>query len=361
MLNPHARCSHLSLPSSWLLLLFGILPLAYAWQANAASFSDIVNSRNQTAIQFLNGKGILGGYSDGTFKPDATINRAELAKILVTAAGVNPTVDQYHDCFTDVTTEWFAPFVCYAKQQAWVAGYSDGSFHPSAAVNTAEAIKMILNAQGIPATGTAADNTFNDVTSTAWYAPYVEAANARGLLQTSGGKLGISGNMTRGLVAESIYRALSIKTSGISKFDASSEPGQTQAQGQPHDGFPIMQQDLQKFVDEANAASDKTVLTKDQFTAEMTSLRQQQMAKFQQQFSGGQSSQWAGRPFQDGQHSSRPGEQDRLATAVTFWKYTDPSGNEVLLALDANGQVVTKWPMAFGGHRGRGGAASSQG
>ena len=125
-----------------------ITALSSAMSAYAANFSDVSGSPNAIAIQYLSDKGVIGGYPDGTFRPRNTVNRAELAKFLVGGTGATPSVSQYNNCFPDVTTEWFAPFVCYAKAQGWVAGYSDGTFRPSNTVNTAEAIKMIVNAQG---------------------------------------------------------------------------------------------------------------------------------------------------------------------------------------------------------------------
>ncbi|HVW67239.1 MAG TPA: hypothetical protein VHA78_05970 [Candidatus Peribacteraceae bacterium] len=135
------------------------------------------------------------------------------------------------------------------------------------------------------------------------------------------------------------------------------------------------QQNLQQFADEANNASDKTELTKDQFTAEMQTLIQTQRAQFQAgsgsmmaRFGSGQfmrdrtgsgfmmrgSGSFAqGNGPRFGSGSSRGGFQNGLATATTFYKYTDSNGNEALIALDANGQVVFHWPMPFG--RGRGG------
>jgi|GEM_PF-6960245 hypothetical protein len=338
------------------LVSLGILSCAFATvPAHAASPSDIATNKNRTAILDLFSKGIIGGYSDGTFKPGNTINRAELAKILVTAKGANPTVDQYNNCFSDVTTEWFAPYVCYAKEQGWVAGYSDGTFRPSNPVNTAESIKMILNAQDVSVSSSTSDNTYSDVDSNAWYASFVETANSKGLLEIARGKLNVNGNMTRGGVAEMIYRALSIKASGAAKFVAAEGTQTSEGGGGQRGNF--TPEDLQKYLDEANAASDKVTLTKDQFTSELTTLQQQQMAQMQQQMQQN-GSQWNGQP-PSGQFSSRQGQfgsagnrPDPMASASTYLKYTDSSGNEVLLALDASGKVIFKWPSGFGGGRG---------
>jgi hypothetical protein len=108
---------------------------------------------------------------------------------------------------------------------------------------------------------------------------------------------------------------------------------------------------MQKFIDEANAASDKTVLTKDQFQTEYTTLRDAARAKMIAQNPNGQPSAGGPRFGTGGQRgfgaNSSRNPFDRLATATTFWKYTDPSGAEVLLAIDASNNVVMKWPMSF--------------
>lgn len=194
--------------------------------AFAANFNDIGSSSNKTAILYLSDNGVIKGYSDGSFKPNDSINRAELSKILVTATHTEPGLDQYNRCFSDVGMQWFASYICYAKAQGWVKGYADGTFKPGNPVNTAEALKMILNAQNIAPEVSVEFNTYTDVDSGAWFAAYVETANAKGLLEKKSGKLGIGANITRGMVAETIYRA--ITRSGDSSFSAVSSAHSSQ-------------------------------------------------------------------------------------------------------------------------------------
>ena len=120
-----------------------LLPLS----ARAQALSDIQNHPNQTAIEYLFEKDVISGYPDGSFQPNTGLNRAELLKILVGGKGIKPS-DGFRDCFPDVQNQWFARFVCYAKEQNWVQGYKDGTFEPSSLVNKAEAIKMLVESQG---------------------------------------------------------------------------------------------------------------------------------------------------------------------------------------------------------------------
>ncbi len=174
-----------------------------------AAFSDVNQSnKNYDAILYLQSNGIINGYSNGTFKPELEINRAELLKILVEGVGITPDALQYKDCFTDVTTEWFAPYACYAKSANWIMGYQDGSFKPAQTVTKSEALKMVLNTQEVPVPEAVTENPFTDVDSTQWYAPFVYQAKQLGFLEETGTLFNPSENMTRGSVSENVYRAL---------------------------------------------------------------------------------------------------------------------------------------------------------
>ena len=122
-------------------------PVFALLDSGAHNFPDVPTSnQNAVAIDYLAEVGTISGYSDGTFKPTAEINRAELMKILVGSPfDLDPQI--HKDCFPDVKSEWFAPYVCYAKKKGWVSGYPDGSFQPANKVNRAEGLKMIYNAR----------------------------------------------------------------------------------------------------------------------------------------------------------------------------------------------------------------------
>jgi len=113
------------------------------------AYSDLSASHvNFLAVAFLSEKGAIGGYDDGTFRPDGKINRAELTKMAIAMLLGEPDAEdlaKYKDCFPDVKDEWFASYVCLAKEQGWVAGYPDNSFKPSQDVSRVEAIKIITN------------------------------------------------------------------------------------------------------------------------------------------------------------------------------------------------------------------------
>lgn len=174
----------------------------------AAPFTDIANSPYRGAIERLGADGIINGYADSTFRPQEPINRAELLKILVGSNGVQLSAGGYHDCFSDVKTEWFAPYICYAKEKQWIQGYADGSFKPGQTVNMAEAIKMIIQSYEYRPNQTSSSSSYSDVDPSAWYAPYVNIAKQMGVIDASDGTLGVGNLMTRGAISGMIYRGM---------------------------------------------------------------------------------------------------------------------------------------------------------
>lgn len=112
------------------------------------NFSDVSADKwYNNAVSTLCHMGVLGGYSDGTFRPNAPITRAEFAKIAVSFAQTNGSA--VYSYFTDVkTTDWFAPYVTTAKDSGLIEGYSDGSFKPENRITRAEACAIVNRVLG---------------------------------------------------------------------------------------------------------------------------------------------------------------------------------------------------------------------
>ena len=108
-------------------------------------FTDVDSSDDYyDAITYVYEEGIVEGYSDSTYRSTNSINRAEFTKILIESA--NPGEAQRSEsCFSDVDgAEWYAKYICFAKVYNIVGGYSDGSFKPDQSINIAEALKITL-------------------------------------------------------------------------------------------------------------------------------------------------------------------------------------------------------------------------
>ena len=111
-------------------------------------FSDVSADKwYNNAVSTLSRMGVIGGYADGTFRPDAPISRAEFAKIAVSFTQNNGSA--VYNYFTDVKpTDWFAPYVTAAKDAGLIEGYSDGSFKPESKITRAEACAIVNRTLG---------------------------------------------------------------------------------------------------------------------------------------------------------------------------------------------------------------------
>ena len=171
---------------------------------------DVMGHVYETAVRYLANKKIVQGYPDDSFKPDETVNRAEFTKILVGAKlGEDPT-SFASDCFPDVPkTEWYASYVCYAKQQGIISGYPDGYFRPANNINLAESAKILVNTFGLEAVGCGC--------GAPWYEPYIQALQNQSYIPST--LTAFTQNVMRGEMAEMIWRIMEeIHTSPFSQF-----------------------------------------------------------------------------------------------------------------------------------------------
>ena len=184
----------------------------------ASEFSDVSSTyKNSNAIDYLQEAGVINGYSDGTFKPENSVNRAELLKILIEGKGINTDESKHKNCFSDVTEEWFAKYICYAKEQGWVSGYADGTFKPAQTVNKVEVIKMLVNSQGYEIPESVTAFMFADIDNLAWYASYVWVAKNKGLLEEEDWFYPEEG-MKRSGISENIYRTIIVEKNSLKSF-----------------------------------------------------------------------------------------------------------------------------------------------
>jgi hypothetical protein len=181
------------------------------------NLNDITNHQYKTAIDYLVEKKIASGYPDGSYQPNRKINRAELVKIIVGSL-INeepPTIQKA--CFPDVNpSEWFASYVCYAKENNIISGYPDGSFGPGNEINLVELSKIVVNALGI--------KTDEKLQAKEWYGLYIDALQKKRSLPDSFRSLTQAVN--RAQMAEIIWRIKenisdqSAKTFNIETLDA---------------------------------------------------------------------------------------------------------------------------------------------
>ena len=115
--------------------------------AFAAAPSDVAGMSCEEAVNVLIELGVVEGYKDGSYKPERTVTRAEMATLIIKALGLNDYAVGKSD-FTDMAGHWADPYVAYATSLGFIAGYSDGTFRPDETVTYDQAITMVVQALG---------------------------------------------------------------------------------------------------------------------------------------------------------------------------------------------------------------------
>lgn len=117
----------------------------------AAPLEDVKDTKYEEAVARLNALGILTGYEDGTFKADKTITRAEFAAVSMRALGLDETAKSSKGAtaFKDVAaTHWASGYINLATSKGVIKGYTDGTFKPEKEVSYAEAVTMLVRLLG---------------------------------------------------------------------------------------------------------------------------------------------------------------------------------------------------------------------
>lgn len=142
------------------------------------TFSDVPQgSTFHSFIRCLACAGVLGGYSDGTFRPGDNVTRGQLSKIVANAANFNEPVSG--QTFSDVPPgSTFYPFIERMARRGYIGGYSDGTFRPGAFATRGQIAKIVSNAAGYNDTPTR--QTFSDVPTNSDFYVFVERVAARG-------------------------------------------------------------------------------------------------------------------------------------------------------------------------------------
>lgn len=104
-------------------------------------YSDVAaTSWYNTAVSTLSSMGIITGYPDGTFRPNAAITRAEFAAI---TARFDNDGDKTAAKFSDIATHWAKDEISIAYNNGWITGYPDGTFGPQRDITRAETMTLV--------------------------------------------------------------------------------------------------------------------------------------------------------------------------------------------------------------------------
>ncbi|CAH1213359.1 hypothetical protein PAECIP111893_03675 [Paenibacillus plantiphilus] len=150
------------------------------------AFRDIDGHWAEAYIKQAASIGIVAGYPDGTFKPNRTVTRTEFTVMLMNTLKLPGEGTAL--TFTDTAKigSWAQKAVAQAVQAGIISGYEDGSFRPDAEITRAEMAMMLANASRLSLEANAATGFADDRDIPAWARGAVSAVKKRGLIQGKG-------------------------------------------------------------------------------------------------------------------------------------------------------------------------------
>ena len=167
-----------------------------------AAFTDEADIKATDAVNMLTALGVIEGDPDGSFRPDATVTRAEMAKMIFVVRNNSIDDSAYANNsskMTDINSHWAKGYIKFCESQGIIAGYGDNTFKPDATVTGVEAAKMLLVLAGYDAdkAGLVGHN---------WSTNTLKYAGSAGLLDDVNS--GLEQGLPRQYAAQMIYNTL---------------------------------------------------------------------------------------------------------------------------------------------------------
>lgn len=177
---------------------------------DASSFSDVQGHWAQSYIEALASLGVIGGFPDGTYRPNDPVTRAQFAAIVNQA--FSPSPKRSGRSFGDVSRNfWAYDAIQTAYQGNFLSGYPGGIFRPQQAIPRVEVLVSLASGLGLNAGQTAALSKYNDAARIpAWATGAIAAATEEEIVVNypSVAQLNPTQNATRADVAAFVYQAL---------------------------------------------------------------------------------------------------------------------------------------------------------
>jgi len=169
-----------------------------------AAYSDVEEgTKVYEAVGILSNLNILTGFEDGTFKPDETVTRAQMAAIICRTLGYEDQAQSSmgSTVFNDVAADhWASGYINVAQAQQIINGYGDGNYGPEDKVTYEQAVKMIVSALGYELAAQAKGG---------YPTGYLAIASAEGITKNANGRVGDAA--ARGTIAVLVYNSLEVR------------------------------------------------------------------------------------------------------------------------------------------------------
>ena len=172
-----------------------------------AAFTDQADIKvDAEVVDTLVSLGVIEGFEDGSFQPNATVTRAQMAKMIYVLRTGKSDASAYNDdktSFTDIGSHWARGYIKYCQSLGIIAGKSSTIFAPNATVTAQEAAKMLLVTLGY-------DAEKAGLVGAGWAAKTNALADENGLLEDV--NTSFTGPCPRQYAAQLIYNAIDTPT-----------------------------------------------------------------------------------------------------------------------------------------------------
>lgn len=152
---------------------------AVQFGGSSAPLSDIVGHWAEKEIQALVDRGYLKGYPDGTFRPDQSMTRAEFATMIVSTLNPASKAEYQNRNFSDISSHWAKNNILQVARAGFMGGYSDGTFRPDERISKYQMLLALANGSGLSGHSTSLLNYFTDGSYVPYWAKQ-SVANAAG-------------------------------------------------------------------------------------------------------------------------------------------------------------------------------------
>lgn len=196
-----------------LALVLAVVMVMGAVVTTSAAYTDVKDTDTYAnAIDVLSNLGILDGFTDGTFKPEGTLTRAQTAKIVAIVANaktvgyIDTDIDELYanaiNPFVDCNNSWALPYINYCRITKLCDGMSATTYEPNREVTGNQFLKFMLTTLGF-------DTSKEGYTGTGWDINVLNRANEIGLTDGLAKGWQAGKPITRGEAAQIIVNALS--------------------------------------------------------------------------------------------------------------------------------------------------------
>lgn len=147
-------------------------------------FTDTSTHWADSTVNVFVKLGVVNGYQDGGFHPDASITRAEFATVLAKVFGLSGNAAG--GSLSDISGHWAEDSIRALQQKGIISGYQNGTFLPNREISRAEIIAMISKIIDLNSVSSPASSSFSDLDKT-WNKEQIGQAAAAGIISGEGG------------------------------------------------------------------------------------------------------------------------------------------------------------------------------